>query len=392
MTHLPSELHVPDYRNASIVNLMASIRLALGSGPVDYPALSELPPDELADARNVLLLVVDGLGYEYLLGQGDTHLGRHLRARLTSVFPSTTASAITTFLTGTAPLQHAVTGWYMYFRELGAVSAVLPFTPRIGGPSFGRRGLDPVRFFGHGTVFDQLAVPSYLVAPAAILDSDFSRSHCGRANRTGYRDLADFISSVDRLLRRNRHRSYVYAYWSELDSLAHRHGVGSHEVAEHFVSLDAAIAALCAGLAGSDTAVIVTADHGLLDTHGGSRLWLEDHPELAQSLVLPLCGEPRAAYCYVRPGRRASFRDYVRGELAQQAHAFRSDELVERGLFGNGTAHPRLHERIGDFTLVMKGNYVMRDRLSGETPPDHVGVHGGVSSAEMYVPLVVQRL
>ncbi|MDJ0863405.1 MAG: alkaline phosphatase family protein [Gammaproteobacteria bacterium] len=392
MTHLLSELHVPDYGNASIVNLMASISLGLGSGPVDYPALRELPPDELADARNVLLLVVDGLGYEYLRGQGDTHLGRHVRARLTSVFPSTTASAITTFLTGTAPLQHAVTGWYMYFRELGAVSAVLPFTPRIGGPSYGRRGVDPTRFFGHRTVFDHLAVPSYLVAPDAILDSDFSRSHCGRAVRTGYRNLAGLMDRVHKLLRRNRKRRYVYAYWSELDSLAHRHGVGSGEVAEHLMSLDAAIADLCAGLAGSDTAVIVTADHGLLDTDVGSRLWLDDHPELAESLALPLCGEPRAAYCYVRPGRRASFRDYVHGELTQQAYAFTSDELVEGGLFGNGTAHPRLRERIGDFTLVMKGNYVMRDRLWGETPPDHVGVHGGVSSAEMYVPLVVRRL
>ena len=98
-----SSFHLPDYRNASIVNLMASIRKALGPGQSDYAALDMLLPDELADARNVLLVVVDGLGYEYLLGRGETELGQHLRGRLTSVFPSTTASAITTFLTGTAP-------------------------------------------------------------------------------------------------------------------------------------------------------------------------------------------------------------------------------------------------------------------------------------------------
>ena len=37
----------------------------------------------------------------------------------------------------------------------------------------------------------------------------------------------------------------------------------------------------------------------------------------------------------------------------------------------------------------MKGNYVLRDRLTAEQPPTHVGVHGGVSAAEMYVPLIV---
>ena len=181
-------MHLPDYQNGSIVNLMASIRAALGPGRSDYAPLAALPPDELADARNVLLLVVDGLGYEYLLGRGETQLGRHLRARLTSVFPSTTASAITSFLSGTAPQQHGLTGWFMYFRELGAVSAVLPFTPRFGGPSFGTRGIDPVAFLGHRPVFDELTVSSYLLSPEDILDSDYSRSHCGRANRQGYRD------------------------------------------------------------------------------------------------------------------------------------------------------------------------------------------------------------
>ncbi len=387
-----SSFHLPDYQNASIVNLMSSIRAALGPGAGDYPPLGALLPEELAAARNVLLLVVDGLGYEYLLGRGDTQMGQHLRARLTSVFPSTTASAITTFLTGAAPQQHALTGWFMYFRELGTVSAVLPFRARSGGPAFGKWGVDPVAFFGHRPLFDDLTVSSHVLSPAYILNSDYSRSHCGRASRRGYRDMADFLAALQAILTRGRHRAYVYAYWSEFDKLAHHHGIGSRQVAAHFASLDAAFSALCDGLAGSDTLVVVTADHGLVDTDERSRLWLEDYPGLAETLVLPLCGEPRVAYCYVRSGRRAQFEDYARGALAEQAHVFVSDDLVERGFFGQGPVHPRLRERIGDFTLVMKGNWVMRDRLPVERAQTHVGVHGGVSSQEMYVPLIVRRV
>ena len=204
--------------------------------------------------------------------------------------------------------------------------------------------------------------------------------------------MAEFLDALRAILRRGSRRTYVYAYWSELDNLAHQHGCGSRQVAEHFAGLDAAFSALCDGLAGSDTLVVVTADHGLVDTDEQSRLWLEDHPELAETLVLPLCGEPRVAYCYVRPGRLSQFQDYLRSALSGQAHAFASDDLVERGFFGEGPVHPRLRERIGDFTLVMKENWVIRDRLPVEKAPTHVGVHGGVSSQEMYVPLIVRRV
>jgi hypothetical protein len=66
--------------------------------------------------------------------------------------------------------------------------------------------------------------------------------------------------------------------------------------------------------------------------------------------------------------------------------------LLDGEYFGLGPAHPRLAERIGHYCLLMKNNYVLRDRLMGEGErPLHVGVHGGTSSAEMFVPLVIAQ-
>jgi hypothetical protein len=65
-------------------------------------------------------------------------------------------AAITSFLTGTAPRQHGVTGWHMYLRELGAVLAILPGRPRYGGMSFAQAGVDVVKLLGHRPLFDQL--------------------------------------------------------------------------------------------------------------------------------------------------------------------------------------------------------------------------------------------
>ena len=84
-----------------------------------------------------------------------------------------------------------------------------------------------------------------------------------------------------------------------------------------------------------------------------------------------------------------AFEAYVSGHLGEYLHLYRSEDLIQQGWFGAGSTHPRLADRIGDYTLVMKEGYVVRDRLPSEKPFQQRGVHGGVSAAEMWVPLSV---
>ena len=156
--------------------------------------------------------------------------------------------------------------------------------------------------------------------------------------------------------------------------------------------MDAGLAELCESAGDGETLLVVTADHGFIDTNTDSQLWLHDHPALAETLLLPLCGEPRVAYCYVHAGQRSRFEAYIRNELGGQTKLYTRAQLMERGLFGLGEPHPCLRDRIGDYALVMKENYVIRDRLFGERPPAHLGVHGGTSAQEMYVPLISCRI
>ena len=104
---------------------------------------------------------------------------------------------------------------------------------------------------------------------------------------------------------------------------------------------------------------------------------------------MPLSGEPRAAYCYVHPDRERKFVDYIKTELSDCMDIYTSAELVDAAYFGTGQAHPRLSERIGHYTLIMKQNYIIKDQLAGEPPFAHIGVHGGISAQEMYVPLIL---
>jgi hypothetical protein len=155
---------------------------ACGAAPLPYAPLRDLDVAALGAARTLVLLVIDGLGYNHLVRHGAGGMLRHhLVGRLTSVFPSTTASAITTFLTGLVPQQHALTGWHLYFREVDRIVAPLPLQPRAPGDA--PAALPPHRLFAHGNLFDRIDRPSWTISPASIVRSPFNVFHAGRATR-----------------------------------------------------------------------------------------------------------------------------------------------------------------------------------------------------------------
>lgn len=377
----------PDYHHNSLVNLMSRLAQEFGVDDHLYPAFQHAALNNLGDYQHIVLLVLDGLGARYV----DTHPGflqSHKRAELTSVFPTTTASAITTFMTGLAPQQHGLTGWFTYLKEVGAVTAVLPCQLRGSRELLPDRGVDIAALYGHTPFFDLLNVPSTVLAPEWIIDSPFNVTHSGRARRQGYSDLDSMLANLGSMLQQDE-RQYIYAYWPEFDRLSHQFGNGSPQVAQHYQQLDSALEKFVESIAGSRTILLVTADHGFIDTSPEHELHLEDHPRLQDCLSLPLSGEPRLAYCYVHPRKAQTFADYVQEHFAGQLDLFESRELIARGAFGLGEPHPQLSQRVGDFTLVMKENYVIRDRLAGEQGLFQHGVHGGISEQEMQVPLMV---
>lgn len=380
---------LPDYHGGSIVNLMSTLATACG-GAGAYAPLHGLDAARLAAKRNLVLLLVDGLGYHYLRHNcPDSLFCRHLEQRLTSVFPATTATAITTVMTGLAPQQHGLTGWHMYFSELDTVAAVLPFRTRAGDESLTRLGANAATLFDHASLYDGLKVAAHVVAPHAIVNSEFNRAHSGRALRHGYGGLAELFQIIVRLLATGSSRKFIYAYYSEIDALAHTRGIASPAVAAEFARLDAAFRDFAARIAGSDTTVIATADHGFIDSPPDCLVELDQHPELAAMLARPLCGERRVAYCYVRPERRADFERYIAAHLGERATLRRSADLVAQNWFGPGAPHARLAARVGDYTLIMNDRFTIKDWLPDEKRHVHIGVHGGLSDDEMHVPLIV---
>lgn len=380
---------MPDYEGGSLVNLMSSILNAFNCES-EYKPLKKLKPEKIEEYTNIILLVIDGLGDEYLQTHGkDTIFKEHQKDTITSVFPATTASAVTTFATGVAPQQHGITGWFMYLKELGVVSTILPFTPRFGNISFGQLGINPRKILNHTTVFDKIKSASYHIVPKDLVNSDYTRSFAAGSQSIPYDSLQEFFSVIDTTVRSDKDKKYVYAYWPLLDTLCHKNGIGSPEVQKHFKELNSHVQTFVENLKGTGTLVIITADHGLMETDTEHTIKVQQHFDLMRMLTLPVCGEPRVGYCYVHPSCVEEFESYMIENFDEACDVKRGEDLISENYFGLGEPHPMLFERIGDYVMLMKDKYVIRDFVIGEHVYYLVANHGGMSPQEMLVPLIV---
>ena len=387
---MTKEFSLPDYHGGSIVNLMSSIARSFDTKTM-YPTLKILPPKRI-NAKNVVLIVIDGLGFEYLMKKPEISILRnHIVGPMTSVFLPTTAAAITTFLTGVAPQQHAFTAWFMNLKEIGVASMILPFSPRSGGSVFSTHGVEIKTFLDQPAFTSKIKAQSFIINHKRIANSDFSKAMSKKAKSLGYENLDGFFRQIKRAINSSNRKKYIYAYWPEFDSLSHKHGAEHKKIEKHFNEINKRLKSFVKGLRGTNTQLIITADHGFITTPLEKIIRLEDHPKMKECLTLPLCGEGRVAYCYVHPSKAKQFENYVKTKLAKYCHLFKSQELIDKNYFGLFKPNPKLFDRVGDYILAFKENYIIKDEIpvKRKKKKQSIGHHGGISKEEMIVPLIL---
>jgi hypothetical protein len=370
-----------------VLNLMASVELAAGGPGGAAAPLAELTARTLAAKRNLVLLIVDGLGLEYLMHSSPAGpLASNLVGGLRSVCPATTAAAVTTFFTGLSPGSHGLLGWFTPFEARDEV--VLPLLAQARGGRALPAG-DVAALYRSPPLAARLGRDCHVVTARNLAGSAYSRHHAGPAQRHGYRSLGGLFGQLERLLRTAGPPRYVHAYWPQLDQLAHEHGISHRRTHEHLRQIEAQLGRFLKTIAGSDTLLLVTSDHGFVDIAPAQRLLLNDQPQLLQRLRLPLAGESRLAFVHAKPGQRAALGAGLADYLGERGTVYDGERFIEAGFFGPGEPHPALAQRVGDFVVAMADGWTLRDRLPGERPFSPVGVHGGLSDAERWVPLAV---
>jgi arylsulfatase A-like enzyme len=391
----------PDYSGHGILNLMTTLANGLGVETGNCPALLSdcgLSIDEVARARHVVLLVIDGMGDALLRQHNASMMLRRQVATLTSVFPTTTASAIPTFLTGLAPQQHGLTGWHMYFDEIEDILAVLPLHVRDRAKE--RKPLElqslPERLAFRPPLARRLPGRCTFITPRHISRSAFNQYHTAGERCLPFDNVGEFFTGIARAVAEAPEQpsaipNFVHAYLPDLDALMHEQGTQTAAVAAAIGLLGEGLTWLVNALRQTGTLVIVTADHGFIDAPPSRLIEFEQHSALHSMLSRPLCGERRIAYAYVDHPRRADFEAYVATHLRHACELHAAKDFLAAGWLGPGAPHPRLERRIGDYVLQMREDWTIKDWLPGEKRYAQLGVHGGASVSEMHVPLLLAR-
>ncbi|HEX2072150.1 MAG TPA: nucleotide pyrophosphatase/phosphodiesterase family protein [Geodermatophilus sp.] len=382
---LPPDLQRPAYGTGTLADVLPGAAAALGV-PVER---EDLPADPLgltaalAGARRVAVLLIDGLGADLVRAHAD--LAPTLAALatpcgdLSAPCPSTTPVSLATLGTGLPPGSHGV---------LGFVTAV-PGEERTLNHVQWSDDPDPDTWQARRTVFQQAAadgVEVTAVAPYAFARSGLTRAVYRGATYAGSVSPGD-LSAVLLASLAAGPRALVYGYTAELDLTGHVRGVDSPSWRAQLALVDRLVEQVVDGLP-DDAALLVTADHGMLDVPAETRVDIDDVPELADGVRL-LAGEPRARYAHAVPGAEQDLLARWREVLGDRAWVAGRDEAVASGVFG--PVDDALAARIGDVVALARGSWALTAGRQEPGPSRLVAYHGSLTATELAIPLLTAR-
>ena len=357
---------LPAYGGGCVADIVPAILEPGGDGsPGPLPAA-------VLEARAVVLLILDGLGAEQLAAWRRTAPTLHEMqvGTVTTVAPSTTASALTSIATGAGVGEHGVVG-YRIRTDDGNLNVLKWKTPQGDAVERHRpERFQPVASFG-GQRPPALQNEAYR-------KSGFSRAYLRDARRHGYKMLSSLAVEVRRLLAAGE--SFVYAYYEGLDTVAHEHAFGEHYEAE-LRACDRLMADLLTVLP-RGAAVVAMSDHGLVDCSKGQVKIDRSVLDCAHAES----GEARFRWLHARRGRGRDLYEAAAGAHGEQAWVRTAEEIVEDGWLGP-VVTDAARSRLGDVALVARDAWAFShpDDGSGKL----LGRHGSLTPAEMLVPILV---
>lgn len=348
------------------------LRGALGPAGAAIDVPDWMVPHDTTVERRVVLLI-DGLGWNQLRERASLAptLSALAGSVITSVAPTTTATALTSLSTGTCPGEHGIVGYRM---DMG--SSVMN-TLRWGDERGDLRRVHPPSDVQPCPPFMGVRVP--VVSKAELEDTGFTAAHLRGSLPAGWRVASSIPVIVSDLLSQGE--PLVYAYYDGLDKVAHERGFGAHYDAE-IRACDRLVSDLVAALP-PGTALYVTADHGQVHV-GDNTITL---PPQVMRMVRRQSGEGRFRWLHAVSGAERELLDTCNDLFGDLAWVVSRQRIIDESWFGPVVRPPALR-RLGDVALVPFADVSFDDPADG----GHFVLqcrHGSMTAAEVEVPLLV---
>lgn len=379
------EIKFPDY-NHSILNTITSV-LKYYNVETNHTSLDIL--DNKLNSKkyqNIVFIILDGLGEHILKNISPT--GFFVQNELdcvTSVFPSTTTAALTTYYSGKPPYETGWIAWSQYFKEYGRAIDMLPHKESYTGESFKNATVDVFKtIVNYETVFEKIEKASPNVKAYEIMPSYSDR----KSKRTLKADTVDELVENIELLCENPHDKFIMAYCDNPDGILHKFGTDSPEAKDFVLSTESAIQQMCNNLS-DDTLVIISADHGHLNIENPHSVL--DFPDLLECLYMPVSLESRCVTFWVKDEMKQIFEERFNNLLKDEFMLLTKDEFInQKHLLGYGKIHPKVNEFLGDYVAISISNSILNiENYLTVGKKIKESTHCGLTKEEMEVPLII---
>ena len=365
---------IPDYSGANLTGIIPGCLLgASGRRPNWFP-------QPLQEAERIVLLVIDGLGYEQLQrhAQIAPNLMSLVGGSITTIAPSTTASALTSLVTGASPAEHGIVGyrmdmgdsimnslrWWSDTRDLRKVhppATVQPIPPFVG-----------------------MTIP--VVSRAELEGSAFTEAHLRGSRPCGWRAASSIVAQCANLISSGE--KFVYAYYDGIDKIAHERGFGAYYDSE-IAATDWLVGSLLNTLP-SGTTLAITADHGQVQVD-------DNVVHLSNDIKASLhhqSGEGRFRWLHAKRGQESDLLQIATDSYSDIAWVASRDQVIEEAWLGparGGRIADQVKRRLGDVALVPFTATTFDDPLDSG-PFSLVCRHGSLTADEMFVPFLARTV
>lgn len=335
-------------------------------------------PLALASVESAVVILVDGLGYANVRESAGhaRWLWTAMQAQKASntVFPSTTAAALTSFATGKLPGDHGFVGYRVLDRSRGVSQNLLSGWNNWESSAGWRNG---------DTITDRLpaGVRAHFVGPGAYARSGFTNVIMPTAEYVPGATMSDRFEVAKRLV--STAGNLVYLYVPELDQAAHASGVGSLDWLSRLEGLESELRDFLTGL-GRGVGAILTADHGVVDVDKRNHLHLD---ELELPEVSFVGGDTRCAYIYLANAHDLdSARSAVIKAWGDSVYVTTESELRAAGwIRGDSSMAAQRWPEI--LVLAKKAVAIYHREFSAPKSYAMIGHHGSISTEELQIPI-----
>ncbi len=378
-----NEIVLPDY-NHCILNTITSI-LKYYNVETTHNSLKNLDNILEKKYKKIVLLILDGMGEHILnnISPNGFFSNNHIDC-ITSVYPSTTTAAMTTYYSGRPPYETGWIAWSQYFKEYGRTLDMLPQKESYLGESIKNAMVNVFETtVGYKTIYEKIEEASPNVKAYEICPK-----HCEKKSKRSMRadNIDEVIDSILELVD-SQDEKFILAYLDNPDSLLHKFGTDSEEVKDFIKEAEEKIQKMSEKL-DEYTLLMISADHGHKNISKYFKLY--EYLDILECLIMPPSLESRVLSFWVKEDKKQQFEDIFNDKFGDEFWLMSKEEFLQRNMLGYGEKHPKIDDFIGNYIALSTGESAIKiETLLIEGKKEKKSTHCGLSKEEMEVPLIV---